>query len=137
MVLYELDLGFWLPSSPLEGSDLELLKQKLRGVLSALESQPLALLVTVHLGRPEPDGEDEEPSLQGRLKSLPSSEVLLDALREVVGPSASSVEPFGAHLKSVEAIERGAEVRTARDAGRARVCSEGQDLAVDVPRRLF
>ena len=129
MVLYELDLGFLAPSDgrlSLEGSDLELVKQRLRGVVSVLESVPLAVLLLVHLGVAEPDPPgtpalgrvgpcgaraEEEPSVQGRLASLASSEVLLEPLREVAGPSASSIEPFGRRCEQMSGRFRGVSRR--------------------------
>ncbi|CAJ1451868.1 unnamed protein product [Effrenium voratum] len=113
VVLYELDVGFMLPPAPtaadgeeprvqlqLEGSE-ELLKQRLRGVVSVLESAPLAVLVMVHLGEPAPDkpreeGELMELQVQARMASLASTEPILEVLREVVGTAATMVE-FAPH----------------------------------------
>eukprot|EP00913_Durusdinium_trenchii_P036059 g33741.t1 len=100
VVLYELDLGFLeRPQLLLQGSDLELLKQRLRGVVSVLESVPLAVLVMTHLGEPMPEKpkvEDEEMTelqqVQARMSTLATMEPLLEILREVVGSSATSVE---------------------------------------------
>lgn len=108
VVLYELDLGFLVPPVQdgeerpqllLQGSDLELLKQRLRGVVSVLESVPLAVLVMTHLGEPMPEKpkvEDEEMTelqqVQARMSTLATMEPLLEILREVVGSSATSVE---------------------------------------------
>lgn len=110
VVLYELDLGFMVPpmaadgeerpSLILQGSDLELLKQRLRGVVSVLESVPLAVLVTVHLGEPKPDKPKEDPEAEVtelqevllRTASLATVEPIMEILREVVGSAATSCE---------------------------------------------
>lgn len=107
VVLYELDLGFLTPpvvadgeerpSLILQGSDLELLKKSLRGVVSVLESVPLAVLVMVHLGEPtpakpqDPDAETTElQEVQLRMASLPTMEPILELLREVVATAATA-----------------------------------------------
>lgn len=105
-----------------DGDDREFAKQRLQGVLSLLESSPLAILVIAHLGRPMPDAEEEQaphvdsaveeadeiPVAQTpednhvrdpvlaricrRMRGLPSMEPLLDLLKEVVEGPASTVE---------------------------------------------
>ncbi|CAK0871928.1 unnamed protein product, partial [Prorocentrum cordatum] len=140
VVLYELDLGFLLAPAPpaeapqeagqpqmaLTGDALELAKQRLQGVASVMESGPLALLVTAHVGEPAAAGAagDEQvatdagegaggapPSrlLEGvaaRMGSLLSLEPLLPLLKAAVGGAASSVEfvPHDDWLGDVEAF---------------------------------
>eukprot|EP00931_Biecheleriopsis_adriatica_P116210 TRINITY_DN91888_c0_g1_i1.p1 TRINITY_DN91888_c0_g1~~TRINITY_DN91888_c0_g1_i1.p1 ORF type:complete len:1473 (+),score=347.71 TRINITY_DN91888_c0_g1_i1:45-4421(+) len=129
VVLYQCDLGFMTPPPPtpapsdaenqepsapqlvLAGDVLEQVKLRLQGVVTVLESGPLALLIVAHLGEPSPDQPVEVPEGEGdleedsatknqkflkavlaRMASLPSMEPLLEVVRELVGTNATSVE---------------------------------------------
>mmetsp|Transcript_74210 Transcript_74210/g.176780 ORF Transcript_74210/g.176780 Transcript_74210/m.176780 type:complete len:1551 (+) Transcript_74210:93-4745(+) len=92
-------------------------KQRLQGLVPILEMGPLAVIVTAHLGEPAPQaaasaGEEESASASGaapssadaetparagpthadRMRSLPSLEPLLDAVRDAAESGAASVE---------------------------------------------